>query len=381
MIPFPPIHIVGAGIAGLTLARCLKNKGIQAVIFEKNPSPPKHNYGITLQPRTCWALMKVLDTDPRSFCYRVAVDSAVGGCGHVGLKDRVRSDIGGISSPFRAHCGRLEAFLREELKIEWGYMLEGVSEQGDEHVLEFKGQDKVHDAFIIDTSGVHSRIRQALLPKSELSILPYVVFRGTRNIYGRTFRDIYQLFSEGRNVIGTRRDHTLFQVWINQYQKDAGAVDISYVYSRPAREDDPLYRPGRAPGESSDSSQAFFEEVSQLCELEQPFKNAFDGEKIKEDRILHWLMRTSLTPLDKLIELSKRGVAFLGDSAHVMPILGGEGANFAIDDAVALAECIAANGAARMEDFYEERYGEWEGGVRDSGKRLREMHSVTKSVL
>ncbi len=72
--------------------------------------------------------MKALDNDAHSFYHRVAVDSVIDGCVYVRSKDKVGPDIGSIPSPLRAHCGRLEVFLREELKIEWGHMLEGVSE-------------------------------------------------------------------------------------------------------------------------------------------------------------------------------------------------------------------------------------------------------------
>lgn len=40
------VNITGAGIAGLTLARSLKNLGVRSVVFEKNPNPARHNYGM-----------------------------------------------------------------------------------------------------------------------------------------------------------------------------------------------------------------------------------------------------------------------------------------------------------------------------------------------
>ncbi|CZR50795.1 uncharacterized protein PAC_00669 [Phialocephala subalpina] len=378
MTSLPPLHIVGAGLAGLTLARCLKSRGIQAVIFEKNPSPAKHNYGITLQPRTCQALLKVLGTDAHSFCRRVAVDSSMDGKGIVSLKEKPGPETGILQSPFRAHCGRLESVLREELKIEWGHVLDHVSIGGAELVLEFNDKEKAHSKFIINTSGVHWRVKKAFRPQPDLNVLPYVCFRGTRSIDGQTFKDIYQSNFNGGNVIETKRDHTLLQIWINDYQKNLEAVDISYVYSRPTRDNDHLHRPGRAPRESTDISKAFFDEVSQLSALEQSFRDAFDGEKIKKDRILH-LMRTSLTSLEDLIDFMKMGLVCLGDSAHAMPILGGEGANFAVEDAVLFAESILS--AARMEEIYKERYSEWENELKESEKRLREMHSAEKSVL
>jgi hypothetical protein len=67
MRPHPTIHVIGAGIEGLTLARCPKNKGIQAIVFEKNPSPAQHSYCISLQTKTCQELMRVLRIDEPTF--------------------------------------------------------------------------------------------------------------------------------------------------------------------------------------------------------------------------------------------------------------------------------------------------------------------------
>lgn len=381
MTSLPPIHIIGAGLAGLTLARCLRKKGIQTITLEKNPSPAKHNYGITLQPLTCQTLLKVLDLDTGSLCSKVAVDAFNDGNGFVSSKD-LSGPINETSvSPLQSHCGRLEAMLREGLKIEWSHVLERVLEDGNRHRLIFKDKKSVPVELLIDASGVHSRVRKALLPMSDPNVLPYVVFRGTRRIDGATFKEIYQSKFQDANIARLKKDDVLLQVWINDYQKESDAVDISYVYSRPTRENDSLHRPGRSPGESSNIGSAFFEEVSQLFELEQPFKDAFDGKKIKDDRILHWLMRTSLIPLKDLLKWSKKGVVFLGDSAHAMPILGGEGANLAIENAVILAECIAKKGVRGVDNFYEDRYSSWEDGVKVSQERLREMHLPSRSVL
>jgi hypothetical protein len=90
----------------LTLAKCLKNKGIQAIVFEKNPSPAKHSYGISLQIKTCQALMKVLGIDEPTFWKRAAVDGLIGGRGNILTKDiREAATERGV----RTHRGRVEA--------------------------------------------------------------------------------------------------------------------------------------------------------------------------------------------------------------------------------------------------------------------------------
>jgi 2-polyprenyl-6-methoxyphenol hydroxylase-like FAD-dependent oxidoreductase len=148
--------------------------------------------------------------------------------------------------------------LREDLKIEWSHVLEHVSENENGHTLQFKDKKTVSAKLVIDTSGVHSRVRKVFLPTSEPRVLPYVVFRGTRHIEGPTFKEIYQSKFRNGNTVQLRKDDVLLQVWINNYQKESDDVDISYVYSRLARENDSLHRPGRAPRESSDIREAIF---------------------------------------------------------------------------------------------------------------------------
>lgn len=56
----PLIHIIGAGVSDLTIARCLRKRGIASVVFEKNPSPARHTYGITLREWAWRPLVEML---------------------------------------------------------------------------------------------------------------------------------------------------------------------------------------------------------------------------------------------------------------------------------------------------------------------------------
>jgi flavin-dependent dehydrogenase len=130
--------------------------------------------------------------------------------------------------------------------------------------------------------------------------------------------------------------------------------------------------------ESGDISELFFAEVSTLPKLEQPFKDAFDVEKMRRDRILHWLMRDILVPLGDLKTLAEKGVIAIGDAVHPTPILGGEGANSAIADAVELAKWILNQVVDDISGFYDNIYGVWGNEVKESEERLKLMHSFSR---
>jgi 2-polyprenyl-6-methoxyphenol hydroxylase-like FAD-dependent oxidoreductase len=303
-----------------------------------------------------------------------------GGRGQIHPDISTRSpDSKTLPPSFRAHRGRLEGLLGESLDIQWGHVLQDISSNGSEHYLSFKDKDKIQSTLLVDTSGVHSPIRKSLLSDSQLNILPYVVFRGTRHIDGTTFRNIYEPQFGAGNILEMKKGAALLQISINDLSTEG--TDISYIYSRPAHLDDQLHRPGRELKEATDISEIFFAEVIKLPELKQPFEDAFDEKKMRGDRILHWLMRDILLPLDDLTRLSTTGILLIGDAAHALPILGGEGANAAILDAIELADCIANKGVDCVGGFYKARYFEWESEVRKGEERLATMHSLSRYSL
>lgn len=72
----------------------------------------------------------------------------------------------------------------------------------------------------------------------------------------------------------------------------------------------------------------------------------------------------------------------MGDAAHAEPILGGEGANVAIQDGMRLAELLADDGGtARLSQFYDDRQDAWAKSVKESKARISAMHGVTKPSL
>lgn len=275
-----------------------------------------------------------------------------------------------------------ETLLRESLDIKWGHALEGISRHESGHMLKFKDKPELQSNFVVDCSGVHSPIRNILLPELPLEILAYVVFRGTRKLSKEEFKERYSKHFKAANVIQMKRSGTLLQIQINQYHKDSGAVDISYIYSRPAQEVPSLHHDEREINEAEKVvSDVFFEEVASYADAEAPFAETFALEKLKRERILHWLMRDVVVPLPDLLRLSSEGVVLCGDSVHAMPILGGQGANYAIKSAYDLGSTIAERGINGVKGHFKSKHSEWEVAVDQCERRLADMHHLVHPVL
>lgn len=368
----PSVNIIGAGISGLVLARCLLRRGIPAVLYERDTlqqATSRHGYGITLHQSAYRPLLEVLKIDEAAFRRKLAVDIAVSGQGYVDCKH-------GASS-FRANRRRLEAMLREGLDVRWGHQLADLKPpqtSGDEVSMTFSTGVEVRSHIVVGADGPHSQLRKAVSPSSEFEILPYVVFNGKRRVPRETFTSTYTPHIDGSNLVEHQEDDILLQFSTNDL--DDENVSISYTYSRPARQGDRLFQPNRSNSDAATIHEELFDEISLLSSIladHPPFDEVFNVRHMLEDRLLNWLMRSVLVPQADLEQAATNGIVLVGDAAHHAPILGSYGANGAIKDAMELAEYIAGNGGP-LQGFYRLRYDAWEQHVQDGGARLVSMH-------
>jgi 2-polyprenyl-6-methoxyphenol hydroxylase-like FAD-dependent oxidoreductase len=371
------ISIVGAGLSGLTLSRCLLHRGIPTILYDRTSSPAPHSYGITLYASSYTPLLNILSISESAFKRRVAVDTAIEGSGKISLDAAgPRSDAG---SCFRANRGKLEDLLREGLDVRWDHKLGHVESHSDgASTLRFENKQSIttSSTCVIDASGPHSQLKKLLLSQHELEILPFVVFNGKRRIPRSEFDTIAPHMHDS-NVLNFTHGDTRLNFSINEYTPEY--VSISWTYSRPSHSystsSDPLHKPDRELSDATKIPDELFNELSAFSKaLAHPFAPLFAPEVVRKDRILHWLMRTSNVAKKDAKDLAKKGVVCIGDAAHATPIVGGNGANEGIEDAVSLAEWIANEGGANMEGWVEQRCSMWAQGVQAAEERIGEMH-------
>ena len=373
-----PIVTAGAGIAGLVLGQCLKRRGIPTLILEKAASSSRHNYAITLHPWACRPLLRVLQMDELVFRKRVSVDANQGGIGAI-VENPMLSDEGISAGAFRCHCGKLEELLRGGQDIRWEHKIEEIQISSSQITLNIAGQKLIETEVLVGADGVHSQVRKCLAPQIQLKMLPYVVFYGNRTLTPDEYQSKVQPYLHGSSIIQSQDNGIVLQISLNN--ASSGDVNIGYIYSRPAHQKDPLHNPDRSNAAASEIPEALYEELSDLEELDPAFAEIFNPTKVRQDRVLHWLMRSSLGTEQDYQTLADQGVLLIGDAFHAMPILGGEGANHAMKDGVDLTEHISMHGSESMKDFSKGKYEKWKEGVEQSEQRLTDMHSPPKAFL
>lgn len=380
----PHVAILGSGIAGLTLGRCLLKKGIRSVIYERASSAPRNKYGITLQPWAYEPLLKALDMDEKTFRELVAVD-------HPSPNGVGRISTGDLAScvAFRANRMKLESILKEGQTVEAEHSLESARLPDSRSVeLQFQDGKTLRPTQVIDTLGVHSQLRKSLLPDVPLEVHDFAVYSGKRYVTADDFASTYApAFGNGNVLVQkpVQAQEPRLEITINDRRPNE-KVSISYIYSRAARTDgevkDPLHSPDRSMPGATEIPGEFYDEVSQFVKdhsLDKAFVDCFDVAKIRTERVLHWLMRTLLVPQQELLRLVEHGVIMIGDAAHAVPILGGDGANLAILDAIKLAETFTDEAGAdnsKVAAFYEDNWQDWSEAVSKSKKTLTNMHQA-----
>lgn len=100
-------------------------------------------------------------------------------------------------------------------------------------------------------------------------------------------------------------------------------VHLDWSYSRPVRDgdNDPLYRPNATTEEAKQIPQALLDEIASR-NLGEPWSLFLNPEAMKKHSVFHWTSRCVFVTRKDVKQATDRGVVFVGDSWHAMPIFG-----------------------------------------------------------
>ena len=321
------IAIIGAGVGGLTLWLALRQRGLSADIYEQAHELTEIGAAVALSANGTRELERlgVLDrivaasTEPTELIYR---DGRTGGriAAHpVGLGGAYRERFG---APY---CGLHRAELQRALgagvdreRLRLGRRLVDLSEDGDRVILSFADGGTVEADAVIAADGMRSVVRRFVAGDDGL-------------LYSRTsgFRGIIPV-----GKLPSLPDPQAIQFWMGPSAHllhyaigaDGGHVNFLAVVEGPHDWAQP------------DKGLAASNEAEALA-LFQGWHPAVTEMIAAAPHELRWGLF-----LARPLRRWRRGrVVLLGDAAHAMLPHHGQGANTTIEDAVTVAELIAAD--------------------------------------
>ncbi|KAL8817228.1 MAG: hypothetical protein Q9223_003895 [Gallowayella weberi] len=406
-VPVPlskPILIIGAGISGLATARLLTEHQIPNIVFEASSTDRGQGYAISLHEWAFKPLLADLGNLPIIQLQKaVAPDRQIGGLGWIDqamrdvstgetlmAPDHERPEVGCEEQPvvFRSNRNALRQWLcdvgEEEIDVRYEHKLKSFSGSLRNVKAEFEHGAVFEGSMIIAADGLHSTVRKILLPHITPEVLPAVVFHGdlrlSRSDFDKLLRPHMQPSGSPSlsNILAGVGDS--FNTPITISNITPSKIHLDWSYSRAVRgPDDTLFNPTRTVQEAKVVPEELLKEIGGRT-MASPFREIISVEGIRERGCYNWLSCSVFVPRDDGLRKGlEKGVVFMGDSAHAMPIFGGEGGNHALLDAVEFVrELVGSVGKEGLEDvangYYDSAYRRTQGAVRRCRQRFLLLH-------
>jgi salicylate hydroxylase len=322
----PEVAIVGAGIGGLTLAAALARRGIRCEVYEQAQRLAEVGAGVQLAPNAVRLL------------HRIGLEGRLRACAvrPEALEMRrwdddrliARTQLGEacealFGAPYytvhRADLQKALVGLLADDVIHLGHRLIQVEEQSDHVVLRFAdGSSRTAD-LVVGADGIHSVVREALIED--------------RPVFSR--HSIYRGLVPGERLPDLVRQPRV-RIWLGPmrhcvcYAVSSGRT-ISFAATTPA--EDWSMESWSAAGEPAELADAY---------------SGWNDIVAKLIRAAGTVQRWALHDREPLPRWSSERATVLGDAAHPMLPFMAQGANQAVEDAMALAAGLSGSSSDQV---------------------------------
>lgn len=326
--------IIGGGIAGLTTAIALKGLGIRSAVFEASPVMEPVGAGITLAFNALKAL-KYLGIYDRvasagQLFHRMTIYDKQG---RVINRMDTRVIEGAVN--LAIHRADLHRSLLAELEPEnifTGKRSAAIRKVADGYEVDFEDSTQLHAENVIVAEGIHSVIRNEIIPDARIRYAGYTCWRGiTGN--NLNIREPSETWGpEGRFGMVPVGDNKVYWFACKKAPENS-ALMKDYGTKELCREFKEYHSP-----------------IGELIRATPP------------DQII-W---NDIIDLEPVARYAFDNLLLVGDAAHATTPNMGQGACLAIEDAVVLRECLRQNSLINEAFRCFER------------KRLKRTHAIVK---
>lgn len=333
------IAVVGGGIGGLTFAIAMRHHGINVEIYEQANELREVGAAVALAANATrfyydhWGMGEELDKAGFEIPALIFRDGKTGNViGRHAAGQTYRDLFGG---PYLGiHRAELQRILSTKVgmeRIHLGKRLANIDDSGESVVLHFQDGSKAEADIVIGADGTRSTVRNLMLGYEDYLYAGYSAFRGIVPI----------------DAMPSMPDPTAIQIWMG----DAGHC-VHYPIGGDRKGDVNFFLVERNPA---------------TWPVKQSTMYAADGEQTRHFKdwhpaLLEMIGSNTLKTVNErwgmvyrmmLGRWSKGRVTLLGDAAHALVPHHGQGANQSIEDAVVLADCIAAAGSQSIAETFE----------------------------
>ncbi|KAI0468243.1 FAD/NAD(P)-binding domain-containing protein [Xylaria cf. heliscus] len=337
----PRVLIVGAGLSGLTLAQCLRKRGIPFEIFDRDTD---------ILARQGWAIAihSIIDDLSFSFCpdmpplrestdhlLPLKLESQICFYGH---GERMTVENTPETPCLRVNRLLFRQWLATHIPIQWGKRLRRVEEEGECITVHFEDGTSASGDILVGADGVNSVVREHLLGRPNSDVLNSIQLSsiwGETTLSGEAFErqlslahSAYAYSSQESGcviLVGLNKvnnDLTADYYWCVGWDDDVGKSDHWLKSASGAAKHDFVMK-------ITESLEPKFREIFQLT----PVTGILPGQSVYRDLIIPSL------PAGRII--------LVGDAAHAMTPFRGEGGVHAIKDALNVSNAF---GHINLED-------------------------------
>lgn len=312
------ITIIGAGVGGLTLARVLHVRGVEATVYEAEPAPQSRSQGgqLDLHRGTGQFALEVagLTREFGSIIHRGAEAARiVGGDGSV-LFEQADDGSGGRPEVLRGDLRRVLLESLPEHTVQWGHKVDRIHPRGDGcHDVLFTNGKRLTTTLLVGADGAWSKVRPLLSD-------------AVPTYSGVTFVETYLYDADTR--------HSGAAALVGAGAMYAVAPERGIIAHREAGGVLHVYVALRRPVEWFETTRLIDRVAAEFDGWATPLRALItEADTAPVRRPIYALPDDHRWP-------PSPGVTLLGDAAH-LTVPGGEGANTAMYDAAALGVALA----------------------------------------
>ena len=349
------VLIAGGGIGGLAAALCIAGRGFRVAVFERSSEPLEVGAGIQLGPNVTRILAGLGLLEPvsavacRPQAIRIRDGLSGGKLARIPLGDRAEARYG---APYLViHRGSLHRILHEaavnhpRIDIEHNWDASAFEQADSGVVLKAGDGRQTSGRVLIGADGLRSRVREKLLGSEPLSPSGHIAWRALIRM-----DDVPSEFRSIETGLWIGPDGHVVT-----YPVHAGAM-FNIVAITPGETDAKGWSAEGDPAVLEAALKGWNKRVRGLVELarEWRFWPLYDRPPSH-----HW---------------GRGNVTLLGDAAHPMLPFLAQGGAMAIEDAVVIADCLAADlraperALARYEDLRRERMARVQAASRENAE-------------